>query len=371
MNAALLLFYIFSLSMAYQLYVFLRYIIKLLAHKAENQTLDSQPASVVICAHNEIANLKKHLPGVLAQSHPQHEVIIVDDRSHDESYEWLLEQKATYPHLKVVRIDEVPSHINNKKYALSIGIKAAKYPIVVLTDADCEVASAEWLDRMSQSLVGEKELSLGASLYHKEASFLNLFIRFETYQTAVLYLSRALAAKAYMGVGRNLAYKKAIFLNNKGFNGYQGITGGDDDLFINKHASATNTAVVISSLASTYSVPKSSWKSFFQQKKRHLSVGKYYRLRDKIFLGGLQFSTMSLWISGILAITLTPAVYQFIIVGLLLLRWIGQYVVYYKVSIKFGDSFKPWLLPILELYYMFYYIIIGTLAIRSKRIKWK
>lgn len=371
MHFALIIFTILCLSLAYQLYVFLRYITKILFYKAKEETYQSKPASVVICAHNEIANLQKYLPSILTQNHVQFEVIVVDDRSHDETYDWLLEQKAAYPNLKVLRLDEVPNHLNNKKYALSIGIKATKYPIVVLTDADCEVKSMDWLDRMSQSLTDEKEIALGVSLYQKQPGFLNLFIRFETYQTAVLYLSRALGGKPYMGVGRNLAYKKDLFLRNKGFNGYQNVTGGDDDLFINKHATIKNTTTVIDSTSTTYSIPKSNWKDFFQQKKRHLSVGKYYRWRDKFFLGTLQFSTTILWISAIISLFMATPDYQIIICSLMLLRWIGQYVVYYKVSIKFGDKFQPWLLPFLELYYMFYYIVMGVIAFRSKRIQWK
>ena len=224
---------------------------------------------------------------------------------------------------------------------------------------------------MSQFDASSTQIKLGISLYEKRPGFLNLFIRFETYQTALTYLSRALNGKPYMGVGRNLAYSKTFFLAKKGLDDIAKITGGDDDLFVNRNANKHNTSIAFNSESITYSSPKRSWRSFIQQKKRHLSVGKHYKLSDKIYLASLQITTNLSWLCLILQLFTDATAYQIIAACMMTLRWIGQYVVYYKVSIKFGDDFKPWLLPILELFYMFYHLIIGSIAIRSKRIQWK
>lgn len=363
-------FYLFCFAILYQLFVLLRYFVPLLRYQPKDAN-SSLPISVLICAHNEIENLKKHLLLILQQQHPNYEVIVVDDRSQDDSYEWLLTKTEEYKHLKIVRIEEVPHHFNNKKYALTIGIKAATNDLILLTDADCRVNSNQWVDRMSRSFYESTDFSLGVSLYQKRSGFLNNFIQYETYQTALLYLSRALAGKPYMGVGRNMAYRKSLFMSEKGFYGYQSITGGDDDLFVNKHAHNKNTTIVINADSITRSIPKSSWATYITQKKRHWAVGKYYKKRDKLFLGVLQFTTVLIYLCFVIGLFHLPQNFIIITAALLLLRLIGQYVVYAKLSIKFGDKFYSWLLPILEVYYLFFSIIIGFSAIRSKRIKWK
>jgi len=364
-------FYLLSTLLIIQLYFFLRYIIKLLNYNSSDEASDVHPTSVVICAHNEFDNLQNHLPNILTQQHANYEVIVVDDRSHDQSYDWLLEQKKVYPLLKVIRIDDVPNHINNKKYALTIGIKAAKNEYVLLTDADCQVKSKLWVDRMSRSFSKSTDFVLGASLYQKRKGFLNQLIQFETYKTAMLYLSKALVSKPYMGVGRNLAYRKSLFLQQKGFHGYQSLTGGDDDLFVNKHATHDNIHISVNPESVTYSIPKTNWNAYNLQKKRHYSVGKYYDRSDKLFLASIQLSTGLIYLSYILGLFFLSRNFILISSSLMLLRWVGQYVAYLKLSIKFGDKYQPWLLPIIELFELFYSFIIGLRAIRSKRIRWK
>ena len=344
---------------------------RLLFYQESKPTEKASACSVVICAHNELPNLQKNLSTICEQQHQKYEVLIVLDRSTDGSYEWLKTQTEIYSHLKVITVDKVPNGINPKKHALKTGIAAAKFDWLLLTDADCQPASSHWVDRMSQFDASSTQIKLGISLYEKRPGFLNLFIRFETYQTALTYLSRALNGKPYMGVGRNLAYSKTFFLAKKGLDDIAKITGGDDDLFVNRNANKHNTSIAFNSESITYSSPKRSWRSFIQQKKRHLSVGKHYKLSDKIYLASLQITTNLSWLCLILQLFTDATAYQIIAACMMTLRWIGQYVVYYKVSIKFGDDFKPWLLPILELFYMFYHLIIGSIAIRSKRIQWK
>src|SRR5690606_12086614 len=105
-----------------------------------------------------------------------------------------------------------------KKYAITLGIKAAKYDWILLTDADCRPNTNQWINAISSRFVGDKDFVLAYSAYEQRAGFLNLFIRFETLFTAIQYIAYALAGNPYMGVGRNLAYRKAVFLENKGFN---------------------------------------------------------------------------------------------------------------------------------------------------------
>ena len=179
-----------------------------------------------------------------------------------------------YKYLKIVTIQEGEKFIAGKKFAVTMGIKAAKYDWIVFTDADCVPASEQWLMSMQQPEDDQKEILLGYSPYLRRGGLLNALIRFETFFTAVNYLSFALKGMPYMGVGRNMAYKKSLFFKHKGFAAHMHIPSGDDDLFINAHATPVNTAIRIHQQSHVWSEPSTSFVAYFTQKKSHFGAGK-------------------------------------------------------------------------------------------------
>ncbi|NJM25777.1 MAG: glycosyltransferase [Bacteroidia bacterium] len=268
-----------------------------------------EPVSLVVCAHDEEQNLRALIPLLRQQRHPEFELIIVNDRSNDNTFDLLREAAAEDARIKVVTIDRIPDHLDPKKYAVTLGIRTARYERIVLTDADCRPASTQWLQHMTAGLHDGKQIVLGYSPYIKEEGLLNGFIRFETLFSALQYIGFAIMGMPYMGVGRNLAYTKPLFMDNKGFNSFRKITGGDDDLFVNRHATSKNVSLCIGKEALVYSFPKKSWRAFFRQKKRHLSVGRYYKTRDKLVLGLFMFSYIGTLYLGIGLVIANPHAY--------------------------------------------------------------
>jgi glycosyltransferase involved in cell wall biosynthesis len=249
------------------------------------------PVSVIVCARDEDENLAKHLPGLLVQEYTStYEVIAVNDNSVDDSKYILQELKKTFKdRLHIVELTQEAKLISGKKYPLSIGIKEANHEVMLLTDADCVPASEHWVQKMQEGYHDGVEIVLGYGAYHKRPGLLNKLIRFETFHSAIQYLSFALAGIPYMGVGRNLSYKKALFFKQKGFSSINHIPGGDDDLFVNKSANGKNVAVVIDKEAATLSIPRKTWKSWVKQKYRHYTTAKYYKPLHKLLLCGFIF----------------------------------------------------------------------------------
>src|SRR5690606_27730585 len=201
------LYAVLGILLLIQLYYILFVYSKLALHKVKSfqESTTIPPLSVIICAHNEEKNLKQFLPSILNQDYPDFEVIVVNDYSTDET-KWILEDfKRKYAHLHVVDIKEHIRLKNSKKFALTLGIKAAKHEVLIMTDADCEPQSNQWLKEIAGAYAEGKEIVLGYSPYFKRTGFLNKLIRFETAHTAMSYLSYALKRDAYMGDGRNLS----------------------------------------------------------------------------------------------------------------------------------------------------------------------
>lgn len=326
------------------------------------------PVSVVICARNELKNLRTHLPVVLDQDYPDFQVVVVNDCSWDESGSYLEEMSDAHPNLKVVTIKEQEKYQHGKKFALTLGIKGAAHELLLLTDADCRPSSRRWIKGMVAGFLNGKDLVIGYGAYERRPGFLNKWIRFDTAMSALLYLSRAMKGKAYMGVGRNLAYKKDLFFRNKGFANHYHILSGDDDLFVNEVASPKNTAVIVGPDSVTISKPKESLSGWISQKTRHLSAGKMYRFRDRRLLGIWHFSHFIFWISLFLSIALKPD--WILPVSVFGVRFLLMTITTWKTYSQLGEKDLIPFVPIFDMLQSVIYPLLAIGALFKRNQKW-
>lgn len=249
------------------------------------------PVSIVICAKNEIENLKNNLPHFLNQKHPNFEILIAVDNSNDGSFEWLVEQ-AKIHHVLTIKHFQQQKQFGGKKEVLSYAIKEAKHEHLLLTDADCRPNSPYWALEMCSAFTKEKQLVLGIGMYEKTKSSVGKFIYYDTILVAIQYLSFAIIGKPYMSVGRNVAYTKSLFNSVNGFSSHLDLKSGDDDLFIQSVSNIRNTTIRINSNSQTVSLPEKNWKNYIQQKSRHHTTGIKYKAEHIIYLGLFQAFTL-------------------------------------------------------------------------------
>lgn len=353
------------IQLAYYAGIFSRLAFYKTLPKLHNQ---QQPVSVVICARDEADNIVKNLPGVLVQSYPtSHEVILVNDNSSDDTKYLIDELRKTFKNLIPVSLTQEAKMISGKKFPLSMGIKSSRYETLLLTDADCVPASENWIQLMQDGYRPETEIVLGYGAYRKANGMLNKIIRFETFHSALQYLSYALAGIPYMGVGRNLSYKKDLFFKNKGFSSINFIPGGDDDLFINKVATKTNTAIVIDPDAHTLSEPKKTWEEWFIQKTRHYSTAKYYQSRHKWLLGLYSATQFLIYPLLIVAAIFFNWWIALIVFGV---RLIVQSFIYFKTMKKLNESDLFPMFLVFELWMCIYYILFLPALFRRPKKSW-
>ena len=235
------------------------------------------PLSVIIYAREEVENLRRNLTAVLEQDYPQFEVIVINDGNTDESEDYLTLQGEKYPNLYHSFVPSSSRYISRKKLAITLGIKASKYNWLVFTEANCLPESDQWLRTMARNFTSRTQIVLGYSGYergkgwlHKRASFDNLF-------TSMRYLGYALAGKPYMGIGRNMAYRKELFYAQKGFSAHLNLQRGDDDLFINKTATSENTRVETDANAVVRVQPVFRAKDWWEEKISYMATAHFYR----------------------------------------------------------------------------------------------
>jgi hypothetical protein len=221
---------------------------------------------------------------------------------------------------------------------------------------------------MSEKCQGNIKIVLGYCGYEFHAGLLNKLIRYETIMTAIQYFSRALNKHPYMGVGRNLCYRKSYFVQVKGLQEVLHVTGGDDDLFVNKYATGENTSVCLDQGSFMVSKPKRSWWEYFIQKKRHLSVGKYYSMSDQLVLGIFTATHIIFW-SSLVSLLITSTLVYWVAAGFLI-RQLALSLVVEKSSRKLGDHFNIGQVPFIDFLYSLFYLYTGIAVLSNSKVKW-
>lgn len=362
---------LFLFALAVQIFYFLFFYLRFLLYKTIEKTAECKPVSVIISARNEDYNLERYLTSILEQDYHEFEVIVINDGSDDDTEDVLKRFENKYKNLVIRKIPQDSKlFFKGKKLAITIGVKAAKHDIILLTDADCQAVSDRWIYNMQKHFVGNKEIVLGYSTYSQGKGLLNRIIQYDTFITALNYFSYALAGVPYMGVGRNLAYTKSVFNKNNGFAGQSHIHSGDDDLFVNKAADKNNIAVEFRDVSHIITRPERSFKEWIIKKRRHMTSGKHYKWKHKFLLVLEPMTRVILYCCFIPLLFVSG--YNIYAAGLLMLKFVIQAIVFYHALKRLNQKnlfLSSLIIDIVMPVVYFYLHFINVIS--SKSIKWK
>lgn len=364
-----------------QLYYYFRYFRGIISHhnkeKKAKLTLHNEqtPVSIVICARDEEENLRKFLPFILEQDYPDFEVIVINDASFDNTDDYLSLMMKSYPNLRTTFVPDGTTNLSTKKLGITLGIKAAKNDLILLTDADCMPEGKDWIAYMVRNFTTETEFVLGYGGYLEKKGFLNKLIKYDTLFVAMQYLGMAEVNRPYMGVGRNLAYRKSTFFRLKGFAGTLELQSGDDDLMVNRGADETNTRIEVSKDSVTWSEPKRTFKQWYGQKERHLSVSDKYNKSSKLRLTVEPVSRGLFYLTSIALIVLGVLKFNWVVAGFgflfLLIRFVVQLFTINKTAKILGERKFYLTIPLFDMFLPLISLFILIFGKKNRNIKWK
>lgn len=302
------------------------------------------PLSIIICAHDESYNLRRNLPAILEQDYPQFEVIVVNDGSTDESDDILKLLSNQYPHLYHTFTPESSRYISRKKISTTLGIKASKYPWLVFTEANCKPTSNQWLKQMARNFTPDTDIVLGYSNCKQTKGWMNRKTTFDLFFHSVRYLGYALCGKPFMGIGRNMAYRKELFFREKGFSNQLNLLRGEDNLFINQIANENNTRVETSVDSIIEIQTISRLKDWKEEKLNYYIASNYFKGKQHLWLGFETTTRLFLYLSCIGGMVLSILNHQWLMLAFcfifLISRYIMQAIILNKTNKNLGGNLR-------------------------------
>lgn len=311
-----------------------------------------EAATLIVCARNEAENLRKNLPFLLRQSNIGFQVIVVDDGSTDNTYEVLKEFAAKHPSLKIMRREKTLGEYG-KREAIKMAIETSQTEVLVFTDADCHPKSHLWINTMQYDLDGAVDIVLGYGPVGKAPGLTNKLVRYETFTSAFMYMNMSLWGFTYMGVGRNLLFKKSLFYKAGGFGKYT-TAGGDDDLLLQKMATKKNVSVAVDENSFVYTSGPKSLSEYIKNRGRHIKSSIRYKWIHQLWLGFFHLSAFFFY--GITFYLLFLG--EVLVLPLLAARWILWILLIKRTAVQFKESDLLKWIPFLDFYQLLINILI-------------
>ena len=310
--------------------------------KKEKKETDTPTLSVIIVAKDAASDLQKNLPAILEQDYPEFEVIVIYEQSADDNCEDVLKLlKEKFPHLHHSFIPDSARYISHKKLGITMGIKASHYDWLVFTEPNCRPESNQWLRKMARNFTSDTDIVLGYSNYEKTKGWFNRKITFDTMLNSMRQLGRAIGGHPYTGCGRNLAYRKSLYYNQKGFASHLNLQRGEDDLFVNRTANKRNTRIETSPESIVRITAPHFKKNWAEDKLSYNMTSHYFKGISRYVMGFETCSRLLFFLAIIACLVYGIWIQDWITVGiasfLWLIRFILLLVLFRKTSIALGE----------------------------------
>lgn len=310
--------------------------------EAMKPATEATPVSIVVYARDNSRRLETLLAQLMVQEYPApYEVIVVNDSSGYDCADVVTRMAVNHTNLRMTFVPERAHNLSRKKLALTLGLKAARHPYVLLLNAECSLTSHHWLAGMAAD---PGRVTLGqAVITSDDGKPLPMMMRLDEACTAITWIDAAERGHAYRGNGYNLGYLVATFFENDGFSGSLNLHAGDDDLFINKIATADNTRVELTAdtlVAVTTSRPR---ELYAELKRSHIFTARH--LPSHPLVGII---VLLLWLSaGVAAATIwlmwPDVAWSAVALALLMIQWAVIGASFHRATRAVGAAVNGWI----------------------------
>lgn len=268
----------FFIQLIYQLLMS----IFILSAKKKDRQSDFPPVSIIVPSRNYEENLKELIPTLLEQDYPDFEVVVVDDCSFDGTEWYLSELKLQYSKLKTSRIIQETDFPN--ALAITIGIRAASKEWMIFLNPLCRVSGKDWLKSFASELHPKTEAAFGFVKYANTKGSMQKFVRYENFDSFILYGSARYLGLPMPVSDMNIAYKREQFLNRRGFAAVLDSPFSENELYMNKIASRRNSVYLLNPSSVVTYDGDTDWYDGMNFKKKQLLLKRKFTFGQSVYL---------------------------------------------------------------------------------------
>ncbi len=326
------------------------------------------PVSIIILVKNEAENLTNYIQTILQQNYSNFEIVLINNASSDSTLDIIEELQKQHLNIKLVNVENTEAFWGNKKYALTLGIKAASHEHLLFTETNSIPLSKNWIREMTLNFSKEKTIVIGhKKLKSKKHSFSNLLFRFDNFINTIQSFSYAKTGNAFTANSSNIGYTKNDFFKVNGFINHLNIFIGESDLFLKDASTNKNTVIAISNASFVESSGIYSFKKWFSKKRKQSIVASLYKFKHKFFLrlfiiSKILFYPLAIYLAILNWKIITPIIFVYFLI---------QYIIIGKSAYKLQEKQILFFLPILDICLVLLQITIFISTRISKPTHWK
>lgn len=262
--------------------------IRNLSSPTENEYIYPE-TTVIVSARNEENNISNLVNALVNQSYPKEllQLIIINDRSTDQTAEILTNYEREIDNLTIVTIQETPAGWAPKKWALNTAINTVTTEIILQTDADC-IPHNDWVKCMVQPFSSsEVGFVSGPAPLTNKSTLIDSLYELDSLAQDAFSAGGFSQGMVFSCTGRNIGYSKQAFDDVSGYENVSHFISGDDDLLLHKITGdpSYKAQFVLSKESVVESPPPSSLEQFIHQRLRFASKGfSYYNIKTSASL---------------------------------------------------------------------------------------
>lgn len=234
--------------------------------------------SVVAYVLRDEENLEKYIDTLLGQDYPDFEVILVCDAS-AEATAMISEKFENVDNLHITFIPPGSHNLSRRKLAQTLGIKRASGEVVLTTATSVIPHSENWLRAMAEPFA-DSEINIVCGYVHPDFKDFTgparWYRQMDSVLTSAQWLAAAIDGHPYRGDGYNIAFRRKLFFEVKGYSSSLTLMDGDDDIFINHISNGADGRAVLNpdSFVDTCWGPETN-RMYVDYKDRYIFTRKY------------------------------------------------------------------------------------------------
>ena len=364
---------LYLISFAFTLFLFRAVFMFLGQYKSKKvkyiipETNELPSISVIVPARNEENNIIRCIDALMKSDYPndKFEVIVVNDRSTDNTGNIIELYAGKYQNLKAVHVADEKQSLNlrGKPGALQHGINKAKGEYLMMTDADCAV-NPNWIKSIAGTFITHKlNLIPAFTLIQGERKFDKIqqveWIYMHTMASAGIAFNQPLGC-----YGNNLSIKKDVYEKIGGYENIKFSVTEDLALLQAVHRKFGGVHYLCDKDSAVTTLPENTLIDYIKQHRRWAVGGLDLGLRAGIFVA----SSVGIWLAFILSLI---SGFYMLAAGVFIFRVVSDssMILYSMKKLELPSRSYFWLVPSV-IFFMLMELVIPTLII-DKEIKWK